>query len=41
MSILDCLGLQSIAVIDYEGHKMPLQVIIPKSLEEKDGWPAL
>ncbi|KAF8331056.1 uncharacterized protein EI90DRAFT_3016506 [Cantharellus anzutake] len=40
-SILDRLGLQSIAVVDYEGHKMPVQVIAAKSLEEREEWQAL
>ncbi|KAF8315760.1 uncharacterized protein EI90DRAFT_3135036 [Cantharellus anzutake] len=40
-SILDHLGYYNFALIDYEGHKAPIEIIAPKSIEANEGWSQL
>ncbi|KAF8343921.1 uncharacterized protein EI90DRAFT_3010776 [Cantharellus anzutake] len=40
-SILDHLGYYNFALIDYEGHKAPIEIITPKSIEANEGWSQL
>ncbi|KAF8317285.1 uncharacterized protein EI90DRAFT_3133909 [Cantharellus anzutake] len=40
-SVLDRLGHHSFALIDYEGRKAPINIILPKTIEAEEGWSQL
>ncbi|KAF8327384.1 uncharacterized protein EI90DRAFT_3127049 [Cantharellus anzutake] len=40
-SILDHLGYYNFVLIDYEGHKAPIEIITPKSIKANKGWSQL